>query len=289
MSIAKAKLPATTKAAKILLTIAKYFMLAFASFLSVVPIVVCLITAFKTPEEYAGTSVMTLPQNWLYFDNFVTAWTKAHMTTALINTGIILACVLFGSILFSSMLAYVLNRFKFHGNAVIRNLFLFATLIPGIATQVTVYQIMFSFGLIDSIVGYIILLLGSDVISIYIFLQFFENLSESLDESAILDGCTYFGVFFKILLPLTKPAIVTVMILKGVATYNEYYMAQLYLQTKPLRTVVSTSLYVFTGPMGNQYNFICAGVILTIIPALIVFILCQKQIYNGLGAGSVKG
>jgi len=278
-----------SKIFKVILIAGKYFCLALASFLSVVPIVVCLITAFKTPEEYASTSVMTLPQNWVYFQNFVTAWTKASMTKALINTTLILICVLAGSILFSSMLAYVLNRFKFRGNKVIRNLFLFATLIPGIATQVTVYQIMFQFGLIDSLVGYIILLLGSDVISIYIFLQFFENLSESLDESAILDGCTYFGVFFKILLPLTKPAIITVMILKGVATYNEYYMAQLYLQTKPLRQVVSTSLYVFTGPMGNQYNFICAGVIITIIPALIVFILCQKQIYNGLGAGSVKG
>ena len=279
----------TAKAGKIILTAAKYFILAFASFLSLVPIVVCVITAFKTPEEYATTSVMTLPGNWTYFQNFVTAWTKANMSLAFRNTFIILVCVLIGSILFSSMLAYVLNRFKFHGNALIRNLFLFATLIPGIATQVTVYQIMYSFGLINSLNGYIILLLGSDVISIYIFLQFFENLSESLDESAILDGCTYFGVFFKILLPLTKPAIVTCMILKGVSTYNEYYMAQLYLQDKKLLPVVSTSLYAFTGPMGNQYNFICAGVLITILPALIIFILCQKQIYNGLGAGSVKG
>jgi len=279
----------TAKAGKIFLIAAKYFILAFASFLSLVPIVVCVITAFKTPDEYATTSVMTLPGNWTYFQNFVTAWTKANMSLAFRNTFIILVCVLIGSILFSSMLAYVLNRFKFHGNALIRNLFLFATLIPGIATQVTVYQIMYSFGLINSLNGYIILLLGSDVISIYIFLQFFENLSESLDESAILDGCTYFGVFFKILLPLTKPAIVTCMILKGVSTYNEYYMAQLYLQDKKLLPVVSTSLFAFTGPMGNQYNFICAGVLITILPALIIFILCQKQIYNGLGAGSVKG
>ena len=73
--------------------------------------------------------------------------------------------------------------------------------------------------------GYIILMMGTDVITIYIFLQFFENLSPTLDESAILDGCTYFGVFFKILLPLLKPAIVTSAILKGVGTYNKYYMA----------------------------------------------------------------
>ena len=131
--------------------------------------------------------------------------------------------------------------------------------------------------------------MGTDVITIYIFLQFFENLSPSLDESAILDGCTYFGVFFKILLPLLKPAIVTSAILKGVGTYNEYYMANLYLQDKTRYQVVSTSLYVFSGPMGSQYNYICAGVIITIIPALIIFLLCQDQIYSGMAAGSVKG
>ena len=148
---------------------------------------------------------------------------------------------------------------------------------------------MSGLGFVNTLYGYIILLLGSDVISIYIFLQYFEYLSESLDESAILDGCSYFGVFFKILLPLTKPAIVTSMVLKGVATYNEYYMANLYLQDKMLYQTVCTALYRFTGPFGNQYNYICAGVLISLIPALVVFILCQKQIYNGLGAGAVKG
>ena len=122
--------------------------------------------------------------------------------------------------------------------------------------------------LINSIPGYIILLCGTDIISVTIFIQFFENLPNSLDESAIMDGCTYFGVFFKILLPLLKPAIVTVMILKGVGTYNEYYMANLYLQDKSRLVTVATSLYKFTGPLGNQYNYICAGVIITLLPAI---------------------
>jgi multiple sugar transport system permease protein len=148
---------------------------------------------------------------------------------------------------------------------------------------------MYTLRLVNTMPGYIILMLGTDVISIYIFLQFFESLPRSLDESAIIDGCTYFGVFFKILFPLLKPAIVTCMILKGVGTYNEYYMANLYLQDKNHLQVVATSLYTFTGPLGNQYNYICAGVIITIIPALIIFITCQKQIYSGLANGAVKG
>jgi multiple sugar transport system permease protein len=274
---------------KFLIVFFKYASLFLAAFMVLFPLVTILFTAFKTNDEYASTTVMTLPQNWFYAGNFISAWQRARMGLAFVNSSIILVFVLSGSVFLSSMLAFVLNRFKFPGNALIRNLFLFAALIPGVAMQVTVYQIMYFLGLINSLPGYIILMLGTDVISIYIFLQFYVNLPISLDESAIIDGCTYFGVYFKILLPLLQPAIVTCMILKGVGTYNEYYMANLYLQDKNRLQVVATSLYTFTGPMGNQYNYICAGVIITIIPALIIFVLCQKQIYSGLTSGAVKG
>lgn len=267
----------------------KYFMLCLASFVAVLPVISCIITAFKTPEEYANTNVMQLPNSWLYFSNFIDAWKKANMGRAFLNSLIVLAAVLIGSILIGAMLAYVLNRFKFCGNTLIRNLFLFASLLPGIAMQVSVYAIMTKLGFINHLWGYIIVMMGTDIISVTIFIQFFENISPSLDESAIVDGCTYFGVFFKILFPLLKPAIITVMILKGVGTYNEYYRANLYLQSKDKLVVVATSLYTFTGPLGNQYNYICAGVIITLLPALIIFICCQKQIYGGLAAGAVKG
>lgn len=277
------------KTKRLVISILKYFTLILGGFISVLPIVVCVITAFKTPEEYASTNVMTLPNSWVYFENFIQAWSQANMAVAFRNSIIILVFVLAGSILTGSMLAYVLSRFKFRGNGFIRNMFLFASLLPGIAMQVSVYQIMYSLGWINFLPGYIIMMCGTDIISIYIFIQFFENIPDSLDESAIMDGCTYFGVFFRILFPLLKPAIVTVMILKGVSVYNEYYTANLYLQDKNRLVTVATSLFKFTGPLGNQYNYICAGVIITMIPALIVFILCQKQIYGGLAAGAVKG
>lgn len=272
-----------------LVTVVKYFSLLLATFLALLPLISCLLVSFKTDEEYQLTPVMQLPQNLLNFDNFRRVWVDGDMGRAFATSFLVVVVVVAFSVLVGSMLAYVLNRFRFPGNGLIRNLFLFATLIPGIAMQVTIYQIMSSLGLVNSLIGYMILQCGTDVISIYIFLQFFENLSVSLDESAILDGCTYFGVFFKILFPLLRPAIVTVMILKGIGVYNEYYAANLYLQDKTRFVTVSTALYTFTGPFGNAYNLICAGVILTMIPMLIIFIACQKQIYSGLAAGSVKG
>lgn len=224
---------------KIFFTICKYVLLIFAAFCALVPLVSCVITAFKTKAEYNNTNVMTLPESWLYFDNFVTAWKQANMGKAFLNSFLVLLFVLLGSTLFSAMLAYVLNRFQFRGNKLIRNLFMISTLIPGIATQVTIYQIMYTLGLVNTLYGYIILMLGTDVISIYIFLQYFDNLPKTLDEAAILDGCTY-------------------------------------------------SLFTFTGPMGSQYNYICAGVLITVIPMLILFICCQKQIYSGMAQGAVK-
>jgi len=274
---------------KIILTVFKYFTLLLFSFISVLPVVSCLITAFKTDKEYNSTNVMTLPSSWLNFENFSSAFKQANMGRAFINSTIILVCVLLISTIIGTQLAYVLNRFAFVGNALIRNLFLFASLLPGVAMQISVYEIMTKLNFINSIPGYIIMICGTDVISIYIYIQFFENIDKSLDESAIMDGANYFAIFYKILFPLLKPAIVTSCILKGVGTYNEYYGASLYLQDKKLYPTVATSLYTFVGPLGSKYNLICAGLIISILPALIVFISCQKQIYSGLTAGAVKG
>lgn len=267
----------------------KYFSLVFFAFIAVIPIVSCVITAFKTDAEYMSTNVMTLPQSWLNFDNFIIAFQRANMGRAFINSFIILVFVLLGSILIGTQLAYVLNRCKFPGNGLIRNLFLIATLLPGIAMQVTIYNIMQDLGFINHLYGYIIMSMGTDVISIYIFIQYMENISVSLDESAIIDGASYFQIYWKIMLPLLRPAIVTSMILKGVGVYNEYYASNLYLQDKSRLGVVATSLYTFQGPLGSKYNLIDAGVILSLLPALLVFIVCQKQIYTGITAGAVKG
>lgn len=276
------------KVKKYLWIFIKYFSMIFFSFVSILPIVSCVITAFKTDTEYQNTNVMTPPESWLNFSNFTDAFSRAHMGRAFLNSVIVVVVVVVGSVMIGSMLAYVLNRFKFPGNGLIRNLFLFATLLPGIAMQVSTYQLMYQIGFINHMYGYIILMMGTDVMSIYIFIQFFENISTSLDESAYMDGASYFTIFFRILFPLLKPAIVTCMILKGVGVYNEYYSANLYLVDQKLKTV-AISLYTFTGPLGSKYNLICAGVIITLLPALIIFIIFQKQIYSGLTAGAVKG
>ena len=282
----------SAKTKKIVLRVLAYAALILACFIAVLPIWSAFTVSFKTAEEYASSNAMDLPQNWTNFENYAMVWRGNQPSQSLLRafatSGLVVVVVVVVSVLMGSMLGYVLNRFRFPGNGLIRNLFLVATLIPGIAMQVTTYQIMTDLKLVNNLIGYMILMSGTDVISIYIFLQFFENLDVALDESAVLEGCTYFGVFFKILLPLTIPAIVTVAVLKGVGVYNEYYNANLYLNSGKYYTV-STALYSFSGPYKSQFNVICAGVLLTMLPPLIIFVAFQKQVYAGLASGSVKG
>jgi multiple sugar transport system permease protein len=152
---------------------------------------------------------------------------------------------------------------------------------------VATFQIVNALGLFNTIGSNIILFIGTDIISIYIFLQFLNGIPRDLDEAALIDGASFFGIYLRIILPLLKPAIATVLIIKIVAIYNDFYTPFLYMPDKDLG-VISTSLFRFIGPYSANWQVICAGIVITIIPTLIIFLLLQKYIYNGLIQGSVK-
>lgn len=272
---------------KILLSALKYISVIIAILIFVIPVLVVFFASFKTLNEFYNTGKLVPPNSFLNFSNYIKAFKTGGMFKGLINTGKIMLVSLTGSILFSAMVAYVLNRFNFRGKKIIIGAYLVAMLIPMVTTQVATFKIVNTLGLFNKIWAAIILYLGTDVMSIYIMLQFMNTIPVSIDESAMLEGASYFYIFFKLILPLLKPAIATVAIIKGVAIYNDFYIPFLYMPSRELQTL-STSLYKFMGPFGGEWNVICAGVILIIIPTLIVFIMLQKYIYNGFVDGSVK-
>lgn len=264
-----------------------YLSLIFAAVLSIAPIIVVLLTSFKTSDEMKVKGVMSLPDSFLNFQNYVTAFVDGKMMLGFINTTIVLVFAIAATIMTGTMTAYVLSRFKFKGKTIISALFLVASLVPSITMQMSVFQIIVKMHLFNTLFSTIILFAGTDIISIYIFLQFLDNISIAVDEAAIIDGAGYFTIFFKILLPLLKPAIVTVLILKGVTFYNEFYIPYLYMPKSEL-AVISTALFRFKGPYGTKWEVICAGVIITLLPALILFLRLQKHIYSGLTSAAVK-
>ena len=263
----------------------KYFTLLLGAAMAIVPILVILFTSFKTSAEFQTTGPLTLPASF-YLNNYIRAFTDGNMITGFKNTIIILVISLAGKILLGTMIAYVLHRFNFKGKKLILGGFLFAMLIPTVANQVVVFKIISSFGLYNKIGSVLLLNLGTDVISVYIFLQFLDKIPISLDEAAMIDGASYFTIYWKIILPLLKPAIATSIILSGIGIYNDFYTPFLYMPDPELRTI-STALFNFKGPMGSQWEVIAAGIMIVIIPTLIIFIALQKHIYNGV-QGSVK-
>jgi raffinose/stachyose/melibiose transport system permease protein len=270
-----------------LISLFKYLTLILGVLAALVPITVVFFTSFKTPDENAHTSALKAPENWLNFVNYKRAIVEGHMLTGFFNTLIILVISLVGGIILATMISYILDRFNFRGKKVILNLFILAVLIPGVTTQVAIFQIINNLGLFNTRASAIVLYLGTDIIAVYIFLQFLRTISTELDESAMLDGASYFTIFFRIILPLLKPAIATVVILKGTGIYNDFYIPFLYMPKEGLN-VMSTALYKFKGPYVSQWEVICAAIIVCIIPTLIAFLSLQKHIYNGFTQGSVK-
>lgn len=276
----------TPRAVKILFKVLTYLFLTLACLMVIIPLAVVLVGAFKTHDEYITTNVFQFPAE-PQFQNFVTAFVDGDVLLGLANTGLILVVSCVGTIVTGTMTAFVLQRFGMLFTRFVKAVFLFASLLPNISMQVTVFQIVNAMGLYNTIWAPCILYIGTDIISITIFIQFLNNISVSLDESAILDGASYPRVYWSIILPMLRPAIATVLVIKFVGIYNDFYTANLYMPSKNL-AVVSTALYRFIGPYGAYWEIIFAGIIICIIPSLIIFLALQKFIYSNLVTGSVK-
>ena len=262
----------------------KYTTLVLACLAALVPLVVLILTSLKTTKDFATSGPLDLPTS-ITFANFARAFTEAGMATAFINTTIILLVSVTGTIAIGTMAAYAIDRFEFRFKKVIVSLFLLAALVPAVTTQVATFQVVNTLGLYNTRLAPIALFMGTDIVSIYIFVQFMRSIPISLDEAATLDGANHFTIFRRIIFPLLKPAIATVVIIKGIAIYNEFYIPFLYMPSRDLG-VISTSLFRFKGPLGTQWEVLAAGAIIVIIPTLILFLLLQRYIYNGLSAGA---
>ena len=276
-----------TRLNSITTTTLKYLSLVLGALVALTPVWVILLISFKTGQELADFGALALPQNWLNISNYTTAFTRGNMLLGFTNTSIILAVSLAGTIFIGSMTAYVLSRFNFRLKRPIIFLFLLASLVPGVTTQVATFQVVNALGLFNTLWSAIVLYLGTDIIAIYIFLQFLESIPTELDEAAILEGASYFTVYWRIILPLLQPAIITVIILRGVAIYNDFFTPFIYMPKTELG-VISTVLFRFRGPYITQWEVIGAGIILTMLPTLIIFIALQKYIYNGLTRGATR-
>lgn len=178
-----------------------YLLFAFISVIVLFPILINVFTAFKSPGDLMSSSPLALPKTWS-FDNLKTAFEKGNMLIGFKNTGILVLVSVFLNTILGAMTAYVLNRFDFRFKKVIMGMFIVAMVVPFYTTEVARFQIIKSFGLYDSLGAPLLIYAGTDLLQIFIFLQFIEKISSQLDESAMIDGASYVSIFTRILFPL---------------------------------------------------------------------------------------
>lgn len=265
----------------------KYLSLVVATVVILLPLVVVFLASLRTERESANGGPLDLPQDLLNLHNFQVAFAQGHMLRAFVNTAFMLVFSITGTVIIGTMTAYAIDRFRFRFRRLLISLFLLAALVPSVTTQVATFQVVNNFGLFNTRWAPVALYAGTDIISIIIFLQFMRAIPVSLDEAARIDGASSFRIYRTVILPLLKPAIATVVIVKGVAIYNDFYVPFLYMPSPDLG-VISTSLFYFKGPYGAHWEIICAGAVLAIVPTLVLFLFLQRFVYNGFTGGATK-
>lgn len=253
------------------------------------PIILTLFAALKTKGQMVTTSPLSLPPfGEITFDNFKKVLGDKYLLTGLKNTTIILAVSLVFNVMFGTITAYIIERFEFRFKKIIVGLFFVGMLIPTFVTEIARYRIVNSMGLYNTLGAPIVIYIAADLMQLYIYRQFISSLSPALDESALIDGCSYFRVFAQIIFPLLAPATATVVIIKSITIINDMYIPYLYMPANRLRTL-TTFLMNYANAQQGSWQTLAAGIIIIMLPTVIIYVIFQKYILSGIAAGAVKG
>lgn len=254
----------------------------------VLPILLTLFAALKTKTAINTTSPLAFPgMDEITFENFERVLTDKYLWIGFKNTLIILAVSLLFNVLFGTVTAYILERFNFRGKKLVISLFFLGMLIPSFVTEIARFKIINGIGLYNTLGAPIVIYVASDLMQLYIYRQFISGLPVALDEAALLDGCSYFGLFRKVIFPLLLPASATVCIIKAITIINDMYVPYLYMPNNKLRTL-TTFLMNYANAQQGSWQTLAAGIIIIMIPTIILYLFFQKYILAGVTAGAVK-
>ena len=252
------------------------------------PIILVLFASFKTKADMVKISPLLLPpQSRFTLENFQKVLSNKYMLIGFKNTGIILVVSIFFNVMFGTITAFIIERFQFRFKGAIVVLFFIGMLIPSFVTEIARFKVINSLNLYNTLGAPIIIYVASDLMQLYIYRQFISTLPVSLDESALLDGCGYFGLFTRIIFPLLAPATATVVIIKAINIINDMYIPYLYMPKNKLRTL-TTFLMDYANAQRGSWQQLAAGIIIVMLPTICIYLFFQRYILAGIAAGAVK-
>ena len=243
--------------------------------------------SLKDDNEFY-TNVWGIP-NSLKFENYKTAWQQGKLGEKFINSIIITLGAILLMLPVNSFAAYAIGRVNFKGRMFIYSFLLLGIMIPGGVLGIPTFQVAVALNLNNSRIGLILIYVANSIaMGVFIMRAFFISLPKGLEEAALLDGCNRFQCFFRIILPLSKPGIMTQIIFSGLGFWNEYFFANLMLTDESLRTLpVATANFI--GRHGIEYPVLFAALTIITVPVIIVYLITQRGFVEGLTAGAMKG
>lgn len=252
------------------------------------PLVWLLLTSLKSNLEITGGNVLGLPDKWLW-SNYNYAIFGAKLGRNFLNSILYTVVTVGVSALLSAMVSFAAIRMKWKLSKFVLGFFMLGLMIPVHATLLPVFLMLKATSLLDTplalIIPYIVSALPS---TIFILTGFFAALPRELEEASVVDGCGIFGVFFRIMLPLVKPALVTTSIFTFLATWNELMFAITFINNPKLMTI-TVGIQSLQGVHTSEYGAIAAGMVVATIPTLLIYILLSSQVQKSIVAGAVKG
>lgn len=264
-----------------------YAILLVVLLFTVYPLIWMIAGSLKTNSEfYTNIWGFASSPQW---HNYAVAWETVGIGQKYINSIFVIVLVMAIIIPVNNFAAYVIARMDFKGRKLMYSYLLLGIMIPGGVLGIPIFTVVLRLGLVNSLFG-LVLVYSAQAVSFGVFIlrSFYISLPKSLEEAAMIDGCTRFGSYVRVIMPLALPGIMTQIIFNGLTVWNEYFLASIIIRSTDKQTL-PVGLSMFINQYGVDYPMMFAALVCVTLPMIVVYLIGQKTFIEGLSAGAVKG
>ncbi len=267
--------------------IPNYLVLILLALFALVPVLLLALNSLRTTQEI-GANPFALPESWL-FSNYAEAWDQGDFSTTMVNTVILTGGTIIGVVIIGGLAAFSLARFRFPGANALSFYLLVGTSVPALVFMVPLYFMWAQIGLVNSLFGLIIIYVAlNSPFATYLLRSFMISIPADYEEAARIDGASDLQVFTQIIVPLAWPGFLTMVLVVGLAVWNEFLFAVTFLQRDELKPI-ATSVQSFQTRYSRDWGLTSAASMIMVVPIVILFLLLQRQFIEGLTRGGLKG
>ena len=254
------------------------------------PLLWSVMGSLKTNQQFLLQSPWNLPELPLQWANFATVWTNYHMGTYFVNSLVVTTASTLLSLLLASTTSYIIARFPFRGSQALYNLYLASMMIPIILGLIPLFFLLSDLQLDNTLLGLIMVYTATNLpFGVFVLVGFFKTMPKELEEAASIDGSSHYGVFFRIMLPLAKPGLISVGMMNVLNIWNEYVLGTVIVNA-PEKYTLPVGIAVMLEEMQyrTEWGPLFAGLLISTVPVLLIYLFFQRQITSGMMAGAVK-